>query len=210
MRRLFFCTGLAILACGAHSAVAQEPPCTVLPLAPVEVTAIDSHLDLRLADGRKLRLRGIDPPRGTAADPQLAETARRYLTAQISGQRLSAAMAGERDRWGRHAADVITASAPQTLNEKIISAGLARVDAGDAPPGCLPALLRSEGQARQAGRGLWADPAYAILDAGQRGNLAARGGQIVIMEGNVVSTAVNAGEILQRLAGAKVQQLWNQ
>lgn len=106
---------LAVLACA--SANAQDDPCKQPSREAVRVITVDIHLEPRLADGRKLRLRGIEPL--------------------------------------------------------------------DADAACLPVLYQLESAAREARLGLWADPAYAVLDAADSAAFAQLAGKIVLAEGIV-------------------------
>ena len=170
------------------AAVSQEAGCPSPTGPPVQIASVDTHLELRLADGRKLRLRGIEPPRGTPGNPGLAEAARLFLADRVEGMKLSADIAvGAPDRWGRQLAILASDRAVSTSAE-LIAAGWARFEPGDAQPGCETTLLRLESNARDARQGLWADPAYAVLAANDHASFAGRGGQIVLMEGTIVST----------------------
>ncbi len=67
-----------------------------------DVVFISETLEMRLADGRVLRLAGLDPPRATAADPALAAKARAALEAWVAGGAVAfRSLAAEPDRWNR-------------------------------------------------------------------------------------------------------------
>ena len=181
----------AVLLCGllayaaTASARAQTGECQPPDGPPLQIESVDIHLELRLAGGGKLRLRGIESPRGTASNPQLAENARQFLTEKIAGQSPIGRIEEKTDRWGRRLA--VLASGDSSLNQALIAAGWARADPGDAEPACLAGLLLAEGEARATRSGIWADPAYAVFDAERWGNFAPFAGQIVIAEGKVAS-----------------------
>ena len=107
------------------------------------------------------------------------------------GQSLAPEFAsGERDRWGRHPAVLASpsGSAHTTLAADLIVQGFVRAEPSDMPRECRTEFLRLEAQARAARRGLWADPAYAIIDASRSESFAEQGSKIVLAEGAVVST----------------------
>jgi hypothetical protein len=101
------------------------------------------------------------------------------------------------DRWGRIVAFVYAFS-PQradpkdvarlAVGEALIDAGLARYEPGAAAHSCRNALLAAERGARALRLGLWADPYYAVIAAGDRESLAERAGSSVIVEGRVTGT----------------------
>lgn len=152
-----------------------------------QVQTVDSQLEIRLTDGRKLKLRGIEPPRGTASNPQLAETARQFLAERVAGKSVMAEIfANTPDRWGRYSAEM-TEGTSGSLSSELVGAGWARVEASETDIACLATRFRLETAARQAKRGLWADPAYNVLAAADRSAFAHRSGQIVLVEGTVSS-----------------------
>lgn len=84
----------------------------------------------------------------------------------------------------------------------IFDAGYGRVAPEPAIRPCAAEWLKLEDGARAAGRGLWADPAQAVLDAARREAFEGRGGEFVIVEGTVsgvgetrARTYVNFGPI---------------
>jgi len=136
---------------------AQDPAVTV-----TAADAVDGDT-VRLSDGRLLRLAAILAPKG--AEP-LADTARAAL-AEAVGQPLRLEFGPRRiDRHGRLLAQAWLAAADSTpplwLQERLLSAGLARVSSTPDTRARVPELLRLEAQARAAGRGLWSDPAYRV------------------------------------------------
>ncbi len=69
---------------------------------PVTVASVSDTLEVRLADGRLLRLAGLDPPRATPADPALPAKARAALEAWVAGGAVTMrSLAAEPDRWNR-------------------------------------------------------------------------------------------------------------
>jgi endonuclease YncB( thermonuclease family) len=148
---------LAVNPVAVEAAEAKDPTFSVMAAA-----AVDGDT-LRLADGRLLRLAAILVPKG--AEP-LADRARAAL-AEAAGRPLLLEFGPRRtDRHGRLLAQAWLAGADGTpqlwLEERLLRAGLARVASTADTRDRAVELLRLEAQARAAGRGLWADPAYRV------------------------------------------------
>jgi len=142
------------------------------PLCPAdridEQAQVESVTDgdtLRLSDGRKVRLIGINTPElahdGRAAEP-LAEEARLRLRrlVEASGHRIQLRLGEEpRDRYGRLLAHAFQADG-DSIEALILREGLATRVA--IPPNVwgLDCLSHAEDEARHAARGLWARPGY--------------------------------------------------
>jgi endonuclease YncB( thermonuclease family) len=146
--------------------------------------AVTERLEVRLTDGRLVRLAGLDvpaPARGgfDAATPARAKLAERWVGTQVS----LALLAPKPDRWGRWLADL---SAPDGASAamELINAGLARVRPEFETRGCESERLAAEADARAAGLGLWNDP-DSILDASDLAGLRANDGRFVVIEGAV-------------------------
>jgi endonuclease YncB( thermonuclease family) len=169
------------------------------------VVAIDDHLDLTLDEGTRLKLAGIDPPQPTPDDPDLDTRVRGELAGWLLGQEV-AYMAAEpgRDRWGRLVA-FAWAPAPQpadgqsrpplSVGEALIDAGLARYEPSPAAHPCRSALLAAEASARAARLGLWADPYYAVIEAGARERFSDKAGSSIIVEGRVAGISARGGRL---------------
>jgi endonuclease YncB( thermonuclease family) len=190
-----------VAACGA--AVAEEtcagPPSPGDPVAATgRVAAVNERLELTLEDGRLLRIAGLDPPRPTPNDPELDLAASKKLGAWLIGGEVAFRLhEARRDRWGRIAAQVFAPAAGAgspalPVAEAALDAGLARFESGPAARSCRAALLAAEAAARSAALGLWADPYYAVLQAGDRDAFAERAGTSGIVEGRVTGVEQNA------------------
>ncbi len=151
----------------------------------VVVTGVSERLDVALADGRVLHLAGLDAPVATATSPDLLETARRALAAWLGrGPVTLPGPLSAPDRWGLLVASLVRpAAGPETAAEAMIRAGLGRARPEPGAHPCFAALLAAEGEARAAGRGLWADPAYAVLGPGDADGLAAAAGGMALVQG---------------------------
>ncbi|MDH7798155.1 MULTISPECIES: thermonuclease family protein [unclassified Beijerinckia] len=161
---------------------------------PVEVADVTAHLELKLADGRIVRIAGIEPARATRDDPRLADKARADLALWTVGSSVAlAALDPVPDRWGRVRARAFLAPDTLSLATALIEAGWARVDPLSETGPCLKPLLQAEEGARAARHGLWADPAYALLDqeSAQDPDFSGLEGRIAVVSGIVAN--VNAG-----------------
>jgi micrococcal nuclease len=185
-----------------HAASLVPPasgPCSLEATARATITEIDANLDIALADGRTLTLVGLDPPRDTPDHPRLATDAREKLAAWLDGREVAArALADMANRFGLIPARLFaappnvrlgTAGAEIGVGEAILDAGLARYRPDAAAHGCRESLLAAEAEARTAKIGLWADPAYAILPAGDRAAFATPRTGMVLVEGTRQASA---------------------
>ncbi len=156
---------------------------------PVTVAAVEAQGELRLADGRLIRLVGLDPVLGTPDDPDRADTARADLAGMLAGRAATLIpLATARDRWGRLPALVFAAEATEGgLAAAAIAAGLGRFLPEAPAHACRDALLRAEVAARAAKLGLWSDPYYAVLDVDDERGFAERSGTRVVASGVVAA-----------------------
>jgi endonuclease YncB( thermonuclease family) len=205
---------LATLASGA-AAQAQKtsvPPtasaCRVEPFGSGVVARVIDGRTFALADGREVRLAGIEvPPEADPAvrseapategaagqappspDRGLAATA--ALTGLVVGQEavLKRAKAVS-DRYGRLLADahVSRDGAEVSVGKSLVAQGFARVAARPGEAACAAELRAAERAARMARLGLWGDPRYFSKSAENAGEIAAERGRFTLVEGKVVS-----------------------
>ncbi len=175
--------------------------------------AVDERLELTLQDGAKLKIAGIDPVRPTPDNPEGDVKAREDVASWLLGRSVEfRPLEPGRDRWGRTVAQVF-APVPSTAGETrdsqlqsgplllvaeaILEAGLARYDPNVPNDPCRIALLAAEARARETALGLWADPYYAVLGAGEgsREHFMELAGSTVIVEGNVSGVQVQKPRI---------------
>ena len=173
---------IAVLSAPALAADGCRPQPTDTP---ADVAAVADTLELRLADGRLLRLAGIDPPRATTADPALPAKARAALESWVGGGAVTMrSLAAEPDRWNRtpvllfHPAPAVTSAA-----DALLQGGWARAKPERAVHDCFADFLIAEDAARTAHRGLWADPLYAVLDPDEPATIEGQTGGMAIVEG---------------------------
>lgn len=162
------------------------------------VTFVNERLELTLADGRLLKITGLDPPRPTPGDPDLDVNSSVKLADWLVGRDVAFRLLESRpDRWGRLAVEAFApvgdpTSPARPLAQAALAAGLARFAPGDAARGCRTALLAAEAGARAAALGLWADPYYAVIAAGDHDGFAGKAGTSVIVEGRVIDVERSA------------------
>ncbi len=161
------------------------------------VKTVSERLELTLEDGRLLKVSGLDPPRPTPDNPDLDIDSSVKLAGWLVGKDVAfRVLAARPDRWGRLAAEVFapmdaSTSPARPLAQAAIEAGLARFEPDVAAPPCRTELLAAEARARAAALGLWADPYYAVIAAGDHDAFAEKAGTSIIVEGRV--TGVDQG-----------------
>jgi len=159
--------------------------------AGVVKTVVDGDT-LILADGREIRLVGIQAPklplgrRRFKAWP-LAQEAKMALEKLTLGKRVTLSFGGRRmDRYGRLLAHLHT-EAKLWIQGKLLEGGMARVYGFADNRAMIAEMLTLERKARAAKRGIWSNEFYRVLEAGKIGRRA-RGFQIV--EGRVLKVAI--------------------
>jgi len=158
---------------------AAAPP--FQPGGAVEARAVIDGTTIALADGRALRLVGIDTP--------LAAQAKDALQRLVAGKALELRFAGNAtDRNGRVLAELYAGK--RWVQRELVRRGLARVHgAADNRVG-LAELLTVEAKARVAKRGLWRLSRYAVREAD---DAARDAGTWQIVEGTVADVALVEG-----------------
>lgn len=128
------------------------------------VAAVTSGSTLRLGDGLSVKLAGIAVPKRAEA---FGREAREGLAGLVRGRPVQLSYGGDpRDRYDRALAQLHTMSPggePDLwVQAELVRLGLARVYSWPDEALDTDALYRIEREARAMGRGLWADPAYAV------------------------------------------------
>ena len=191
--RLFLACLLAFCALPARAAPCGDPASQGL-----RVEAVDERFEITLEDGRRLRLAGIERPRPTPANPGRPAQARDQLRGWLMkpGLRVDLELlAAVPDRWNRLPARLFAPGGDggaQSVAEALVEAGLARVEIDPLARPCLRPLLALETKARREGLGLWRDPAFTVAAAADRAGLAARAGEVVLVEGLVSGVGATA------------------
>lgn len=204
------------------SGQATREDCTPVATETGTVLEIVDGDTLRLADGRLVRLAGIEAPKTYLMQPgadvgSVVEAARRALERLAAGKQVMFRPAEPaNDRHGRLLAEVMLADGT-SLQEAMISQGLARVRPFSGKLPCLDSLRASERKARFQHRGLWAEPEFSVISAYDP-SLIERNGVYVAVEGRVISVGhgrrvdfLNFGHIWRRdftvLVGASAVRL---
>jgi endonuclease YncB( thermonuclease family) len=159
------------------------PTHTVARVADVETLDLD--------DGRQVRLAGILVPRAedVGAVPgswPAEENARAALTTLVLGKSVTLRFDAQReDRYGRRLAHVTVIEAPQTLQQTLLAAGHARVEAQRRQRTCVDDLLAAEAGARAQRLGLWREAAYRVRAARPARDLDGFAGTFQIVTGTI-------------------------
>jgi endonuclease YncB( thermonuclease family) len=174
------------------------PTCKLVKGEAVIVSAVVDGETLTLGDGRTLKLAGVQAPRpgdGRAPAWPLAEEARDGLATLLAGQKLKLKYGRARsDRHGRVVAFLLPENGP-SAQVRMVEAGLARVAPTRDARNCIDDLLAAERRARAVGRGIWADPFYAVRDAADATALERLEGSYQIVEGTVVDAVAIRGRM---------------
>jgi len=177
-------------ACTALAAVVLAFPSLAAcgrPAGRVQAIGVDERLDIELADGRTVRLGGLDAPSPDRGAPEIAKAARDYLSERLLGREAELiVLAGGTDRWGRTVADLsLPDSEPQSTAEALLGAGYARVRPEFETRGCATERLAIEDGAREEDLGIWRDPDFAVIQSSNSAGLSRRSGRFVVIEGMV-------------------------
>jgi endonuclease YncB( thermonuclease family) len=160
--------------------------CKLTAIGTANVAAVRDGRTLMLADGRELRLAAIE----------VTDDSRGALQT-LAGERLLRLerLGPDQDRYGRLVAFAYAGDTPQSLQQGLLEQGQARVSARIGDKACADALLTTERSARAAGRGLWADPNFAPLQAENLTRLQAERGHFALVEGKVLSVRESGATI---------------
>ena len=176
----------AVLPCGLMLVVGATGPadatgCALEPQGEGRVAEILDARTFRLADGREVRLAGIEPVMAEKANGTSA------LAAIIAGRDVK--LSGEDDtpdRYGRQPAFVFVGGSETPVQGLLLAQGEALVAATVTNKECALVLIAAEAAARQAKQGTWASPA-AIKNAESSGDILAGIGRFTVVEGKVLS-----------------------
>lgn len=191
---------------------AAPAACTHEPVASGTAERVVDGRSFVLADGREVRLAGIEVPslpNRTGADSPPAAgpdrpsentgvAATAALRALLMGHEVVLMGAkSETDRYGRLLADAAVKddAATGSVTKTLVSQGLARVAAHPSTAACRAELQAAERAARAAKLGLWADPRYFPRAAEDVAGISAERGQFMLVEGKVVSVRESGGTI---------------
>lgn len=180
---------LVITPAWAEGPALPEAGLTALGQSPV-VSVIDGDT-LELADGREVRLVGIQAPKLPLGRPNfptwpLAEEAKAALERLAQGRTLKLFAGGTAtDRYGRTLAQLEREDG-LWIQAAMIRSGMARAYSFPDNRALATDLLGYEREARAAGRGIWSDPYYRVRKPTELGDAT---DSFQLVEGRVVSAA---------------------
>ena len=184
----------------AHGAEAQSaaPSCRFEARGNTSTAiAVTDGRSVRLADGREIKLAGIDVPlAGSDGTSGAALTSKAALERLVLGQDILLTAASDAtDRYGRIAAMAFVNGSETPVQYNLLALGRARVSAQALGEGCTQALLGEEKKARDSRLGLWGDPGYAVRAAADGPANRLQQGRFSVAEGRVVSVRNSGGTI---------------
>jgi len=162
---------------------ARAAECNFEPQGEGRVATVIDARTFRLADGREVRLAGIEPVTTTATNVNRGSA----LAAIVAGRDVT--LRGQDDtpdRYGRQPAFVFLDGADTPVQSLLLAQGEALVSTDVTDKACAASLAAAETEARAARRGTWADPS-AIRNAESTGDILAGIGRFTVVEGTVLS-----------------------
>jgi len=187
----------SLLAAAPADSQTARPACPASdPAGLVVLAGLDRHGDLRLADGRIVRLAGLAPRQSEDARDRFADA-----LAPWHGSRFGLAQLGPPDRWGRLPARLVLtepAAAPgwPDLNAVLLALGVASRLPEPAAAACDDLWRKAEAAAAASLSATGASGrALPLIDGHDGAAVRAQAGRIVIVEGRVASV----GERPQRV-----------
>jgi micrococcal nuclease len=174
-----------------------QAACLFGPGESVSLRAVSARADPILADGRSILLPDLDIP--TGRDGARLAAARNAIVDLASRGSVAADLVRPGlDRWGRTIARLLVhdgSPAPRWIEADLVARGLARAAPRWESAACDADLLRLEGEARAANRGLWGDPDESVVAATRSRELLRRAGAYVVVEGRIVGVGATSGPI---------------
>lgn len=150
------------------------------------------------ADGRKVRLIGVNTPETYGEPEPYGEEAKAFALRELGGRRIWMFRdVSETDRYGRLLRLVFVQGGEEMFNERLIREGYARVMTYSPDVTYAERFLRGEREARESGRGLWGresgqdspapggeGTAAGCKEPLIKGNITSRGGKIYHVPGS--------------------------
>jgi len=165
-----------------------------LPDCAGEIVRVGAHLErverdgtLVLGNGQHILLEGIRLPGTDNPATPIAGEALAALRALTKEALTLTSTSPRNDRYGRIR---VQGFGTAWLQAELLKRGLARVSVMPDRQECSPDFYEAEIEARQARRGLWALPEFAVRDAA---SFAAPAGSFQIVQGRIVNVASHDG-----------------
>jgi endonuclease YncB( thermonuclease family) len=191
---------IVVAGCWLPGHASAAPPTTACPLTTFAEARAQGAVDGRtilLADGREVRLAGIEVPAAEEARTMGVGDAE-MLHALVAGKDIVLKhLKPAADRYGRLVAWAFarTPTGEEPVAEDLLAHGHARVTIAPGERACMGALLAAERAARAGKLGLWGDPRYESKRAQNPGEIAAARGRFSLVEGSVLSVRESGGVI---------------
>jgi len=179
--------------CAASPAFAMTPPDCAggVEISGAKIVRVEKNGALILNDGRAAMLEGLRLPLNDGGPAGLADDALNALRALATAQPLTlTAIPPKEDRYDRVR---VQAFGDVWLQSELLRRGLARVAISPDRAECAGDLYKAEKEARAAGRGLWALPAFVIRKP--ESIAPSDVDKFVLVEGKVASGAVHEGRV---------------
>jgi endonuclease YncB( thermonuclease family) len=196
IRGAFACLLLAFPVFAASATEPSLPP-GLEPGGNAVVQAVIDGDSLTLADGRTVRMVGIQAPKLPKGRPNFAEwpfarEAQAALSALVEGRSVTLYFGGtQEDRYGRVLAQLARDDGLWVQGE-LIQRGFARVYTFPDNRAAAAEMLALERKARAERRGLWADPFFAIRSPEEAPRFT---GDFELVEGKIVDGARTANAV---------------
>ncbi len=196
-KALFVLLALFLLGAPGGRARAAAELDTLTPGGRARVVGVVDGDTVVLADGRQVRLVGIQAPklplgRRNFRKWPLADAARAALEALVLDRAVTLAYGGRRiDRYGRALAHLALDDG-RWVQGALLAQGLARVYSFADNRALVADMLAREATARRAGVGIWGNPWYAIRDVAETSRHL---GTFQLVEGRVLDAAEVRGTV---------------
>jgi endonuclease YncB( thermonuclease family) len=163
--------------------LAQAAGCAFAPQGEGRVVEIIDERSFRLADGREIRMAGIEP----ALPEADAKSRSAGLSAILAGQDVTLRGVDDSpDRYGRQTAFVFLAPADTLVQGLVLAEGAALASAEVADKECQDVLLSAEATGRQTKKGVW-NGSTVMKKAEIPDDILAAIGRFAVVEGKVLS-----------------------
>ena len=187
------------LAAGGPGVAAEAGGCALSVVATAPVQRVLDGRTFVLADGREVRLAGIEtPPVGAAADGDPGLAARAALQRVIGENEIVLKqLSPAPDRYGQLVAHAFVRhpAGETSLARDLLAQGHALLATRAGEAGCGRELAAAERAARLAKLGLWGDPRYELRRAENPAEVLAVRGRYTLVEGKVQSVRESGGTI---------------